>query len=154
MSEINFLAFDQVELDEFIAIVNEAPLRKHLIDHPHFDIASLKLWMEEKIKVDSMKGCRVRAVYIDGVLAGWCGIQPDNHSFEIAIVISHRFWGFGISIFKSLLGWAKEMDHKEVLFHLLDSRPEYKALKKLSRKVHKTELSGRGFTTYHIPITH
>ena len=154
MSGIDFLAFDQVELDELIVIVNEESLRKHLIDHPYFDIASLKIWMEEKIKVDSMQGCRVRAVYIDGVLAGWCGIQPDNDCFEIAIVISHRFWGFGISIFKSLLGWAKEMGHKEVLFHLLDSRPEYKALKKMSSKVHKTELSGRSFTTYHIPITH
>lgn len=133
-------------------ILNEDSLRTHLIDHPYFDSVSVQAWMDEKINVDSIQGCRIRAVYIDGDLAGWCGIQPDDNRFELAIVISQKFWGFGISIFKSLMRWADEIGHKEVLFHLLDSRPEYKALNKMASKVHKTELLGRCFTTYYIPI--
>jgi len=152
MSEIEFLRFNQVNPDEFMGIVNQDSLRTHLIDHPYFDETSLQTWMEEKIKTDAMHGCRIRAVYIGGVLAGWCGIQPDDNGFELAIVISKKFWGFGIPIFKRLMFWAKELGHKEILFHLLESRPEYKVLNKMSTKVHKTELSGRCFTTYHVAV--
>lgn len=152
MSEIEYVTFDQVDVEDFIAIVNEEALRAHLIDHPLFDRSSLRMWMEDKIRVDAIQGCRIRAVYINGFLAGWCGIQPDKDGFELAIVISQRFWGYGISIFKSLLSWAKEAGHKEVLFHLLDSRPEYKALIKMACKIHKTKLLGRYFTTYYIPV--
>lgn len=152
MSEIEFLRFNQVNPNEFMGIVNQDSLRTHLIDHPYFDETSLQTWMEEKIKTDAMHGCRIRAVYIGGVLAGWCGIQPDDNGFELAIVISKKFWGFGIPIFKRLMFWAKELGHKEILFHLLESRPEYKVLNKMSTKVHKTELSGRCFTTYHVAV--
>lgn len=152
MSEIQFLAFNQVSPEDLMVILNEDSLRMHLIDHPYFDVISLQAWMDDKIKVDAIQGCRIRAVYINGVLAGWCGIQPDDNGFELAIVISQRFWGFGISIFKTLMCWAHELGHKEILFHLLESRPEYKALNKISNKVYKTEKLGRYFTTYHIPV--
>ena len=130
MSDIEYFSFSQANPKDFLEIVNEDSLRTHLIDHPYFDRASLQEWMKEKISIDKKQGCRVRAVYIDGVLAGWCGIQPDNKGFEIAIVIAKKFWGCGLPIFKALMCWAYELGHKEILFHLLDSRPEYKALKK------------------------
>lgn len=153
MSEIKFLHFNQVKLRELMLIVNEDSLRTHLIEHPYFDENSLQTWMEDKIKTDAMQGCRVRVVSINGELAGWCGIQPDEQGFELAIVISQRFWGFGISLFKILMCWAKELGHKEVLFHLLDTRPEYKALHKMASKVDKTMLAGRCFTTYHVLVS-
>jgi hypothetical protein len=152
MSEIEFLCFNQVNPEDFLGVVNEDSLRTHLIDHPYFNVASLQAWIEDKIKVDAVQGCRIRAVYIGGVLAGWCGIQPDDNGFELAIVISQKFWGFGIPIFKVLMCWANEIGHKEILFHLLESRPEYKALNRISTKVHKTEQLGRCFTTYHVPV--
>ena len=152
MSEIKFVGFNHVDPESFLAVVNEEALRKHLIDHAYFDSVSIKEWMENKVKTESLPGCRIRAIYIDEVLAGWCGIQPDDNGFELAIVISQKFWGFGISIFKTLMCWAKELGHKEVLFHLLESRPEYKALNRIATKVHKTELLGRCFTTYYISV--
>ncbi|WP_316367550.1 hypothetical protein [Candidatus Thiodiazotropha sp. CDECU1] len=147
MSEIEYLCFNKVNLEYLLEIVNEDTLRKHLIDHHPFDSASLQAWMENKISIDKKQGCRVRAVYIGGVLAGWRGIKPDDKGFEIAIVISKKFWGFGLLIFKTHMRWANELGHKEIVFHLLDSRPEYKALNKMSTRVHKTELAGRCFTT-------
>ncbi|HBJ82060.1 MULTISPECIES: GNAT family N-acetyltransferase [Bacteria] len=152
MSEIEFLHFNQVNHTEFMDVVNQDSLRTHLIEHPYFDETSLHAWMNEKINTDAIHGCRIRAVYIGGVLAGWCGIQPDDNGFELAIVISQKFWGFGIPIFKKLMCWAKELEHKEILFHLLESRREYKVLNKMSTKVYKTELSGRCFTTYHLAV--
>jgi hypothetical protein len=152
MSDIDFLCFDQVNPEDLMAVINEDSLRTHLIDHPYFDAISTQEWIESKVKTDAIRGCRIRVVFIGGVLAGWCGIQPDENGFELAIVISKKYWGFGISIFKTLMCWAKELGHKEVLFHLLESRPEYKALNKMSTKVHKTVLAGRCFTTYHVSV--
>lgn len=152
MSEIRFVNFNQINPDDFLPIVNEQAVRKHLVDHAHFDSASIKLWMNTKSKTDSIQGCRIRAVFVGESLAGWCGIQPDDNGFEIAIVLSKGFWGFGVSIFRSIMCWAKELGHKEVIFHLLDSRPEYKALKRKATKVQKTDLLGRVFTTYYISV--
>jgi len=152
MSELEFIDFNQVYPDDFLLVVNEQALRTHLVDHAYFDSISIKEWMEDKAKTESLPDCRIRAIYIDGVLAGWCGIQPDDNGFELAIVISQKFWGFGISIFKTLMCWAKELGHKEIIFHLLDSRPNYQSLKRLATKVQKTELMNRCFTTYYFSV--
>lgn len=150
--EIEFVSFNQIEPEDLLLVLNEDALRKHLVDHAHFDSTGIRKWMQDKIKLDSHLGCRIRAVYIRGSLAGWCGIQPDSDSYELAIVISQRFWGSGIAIFKTLMCWADELGHKEVRFHLLESRPEYRALNKIANKVDKTELLGRSFTTYYISV--
>jgi len=73
MSEIEFLCFNQVNSQDFMAFINEDSLRTHLVDHTYFDATSFKAWIEDKIDTDTIRGCRIRAVYIDGVLAGWCG---------------------------------------------------------------------------------
>ena len=152
MDNIEFVEFKLVNPDDFLSIVNAESLRVHLIDHAYFDSVSIRQWMSEKSHIDAMEGCRVRAVFVGGRLAGWCGIQPDDSGFEIAIVISKDNWGVGIRIFKELMRWAKELGHKELAFHLLETRPEYKFLRKKSTKVQKTELMGRVFTTYSIPV--
>lgn len=152
MSNIEYLNFKQVDPKDLMAVVNEDSLRAHLVNHPYFNATSIQTWIEDKVRTDAMPRCRVRVVSIGGELAGWCGIQPDDSGFEIAIVISQRFWGSGIPIFKTLMLWARELGHKEVLFHLLDSRREYKALTKMATKVHRTQLLERNFTTYHLSV--
>jgi hypothetical protein len=152
MSRIDYLQLNQANKRDLLEILNDDCLRKHLVDHPYFDDASLQSWMEAKIAIDAIQGCRIRLVSVDGMLAGWCGIQPDDNGFELAIVISRNFWGSGVQVFRSLLHWARELGHNEVLFHLLDSRPVYKALSKMASKVESTELYGRRFTTYYIPV--
>lgn len=158
MSEIKYLEFSQVNPDALLPVLNEESLRKHLIDHDQFDSDSVRGWMNDKLQSESIPGCYIRAVFIDDELAGWCGIQPDENGFEvagfeIAIVISQKFWGFGKPIFVHLMSLAKKMGHTEIVFHLLDSRPEYRALKRMATKVQPTELLGRRFTTYFISVT-
>ena len=86
------------------------------------------------------------------MLAGWCGIQKDNEKFELAIVISKSYWGTGPFIFKDLLSWAKEFGHQEVLIHLLETRREYRFLKRISTITHETKIFGKKFITYHIAV--
>jgi hypothetical protein len=152
MNNIKFVNFNQINPEDFLPILNEPALREHLIDHDFFYSVSIKVWVDGKVQTNSMPGCRVRAVFVGEVLAGWCGIQADDNGFELAIVISQEFWGAGISIFSSLICWAKELGHKEILFHLLETRPEYKFLKRKATKIQKTELLGRTFRTYFISV--
>ena len=149
MSNIKYLKFNQVDPDALMKVVNEESLRTHLVEHPYFDSKSIREWITDKTEVDAMDGCRVRVISIDGEIAGWCGIQPDGSGFEIAIVISRKFWGSSIPIFKAIKSWASELGHKEVLFHLLETRREYKALAKMATKVCHSQLLGRRFTTYY-----
>ncbi len=152
MSTIEYFKFDEVSPEGLMRVVNEESLRAHLVEHPYFDSKSIQEWIMEKYEIDAMDGCRARVISISGEIAGWCGIQPDQKGFEIAIVLSRKFWGFGIPIFKTLMCWAREFGHQEILFHLLDTRREYKALAKMATKVCHTQLLGRSFTTYHFSV--
>ncbi|MDM5131107.1 GNAT family N-acetyltransferase [Aeromonas piscicola] len=152
MSSMAFKPFGDVSAEDFLPLVNDETVRKHLIDHPPFDAASVRVWMDDKIRIDALPGCRVRAIIIDGALVGWCGIQPDDEGVEIAIVIAKAGWGVGIAIFKEMIGWARNMGHQEIIFHLLSSRPEYRSLARRSIRVKKTTLSGSGFTTYYLSV--
>lgn len=152
MRVIEFRGFESVAPDALLQIVNQDALRMHLVDHDYFDRDSLRVWMNAKIELEKVPGCRIRGVYVDGSLAGWCGLQPDDSGVELAIVLSQPFWGAGISIFRSMMGWARDLGHEEVLFHLLESRPEYRSLNRLADRVVKTELMGRRFTTYYFTV--
>ncbi|WP_036189918.1 GNAT family N-acetyltransferase [Marinobacterium lacunae] len=152
MNNISYSKFTSVDPDEMLKVLNEDSLRSHLIEHDYFTPESVRAWMGSKVEVGDTPGCRIRAVYVDAHLAGWCGIQPDDNGFEIAIVLSNRFWGSGIAVFKTMMCWAEELGHKEVLFHLLDSRRDYKSLATLANRVCKTQLMGRSFTTYYLTV--
>ncbi len=152
MEQIQYLNLNDINTKELIELLNEDSVRTHLIDHPYFDEAGIKDWINVKNQTDSLEGCRVRAVAIGGTLAGWCGIQPDENGYEIAIVLSKRFWGSGIQIFKTLMEWARQLGHKEVLFHLLESRREYHTLASHAKRVQKSRLLGRNFTTFFFAV--
>ena len=149
---MKFIPFDEVRSEDFLPLVNDETLRKHLIDHPPFELATVRRWMGEKMAIDALPGCRVRAVLIDGRLAGWCGLQPDEEGIEIAIVIARAGWGRGLDIFNEMMGWARSMGHQEVLFHLLGTRPLYKSLARRATRVTKRTLSGHPFTTYYFSV--
>lgn len=152
MKKIIYVSFKDVNTYEWLKILNEQALRRHLVEHDIFNETSVNNWVKSKLDIDAMKGCRIRAIYIDKQLAGWCGIQPDNDSYELAIVLANQYWGAGISIFKTMMNWAKELGHDEVLFHLLDSRREYKALKKFTTKIKQSQLLSRNFVSYYISV--
>lgn len=153
MNDIQYIAFNQVDPDDFLTILNDEAVKRHLVPHAVFDKVTIRAWIRAKSQADAFPGCRVRAVFFDNVLAGWCGIQPDDNGVELALVLSPRYWGAGRLIFKTLLRWAGELGHQEIKFHLLASRPEYRFLKKMAREVRTTKLSGHNFTTYCFSVT-
>ncbi|MBL0484148.1 MULTISPECIES: GNAT family N-acetyltransferase [Aeromonas] len=147
-----FSPFSAVRAEDFLPLLNDETLRKHLIPHPLFDVAGVRDWMAYKLGVDARPGCRVRAIFLDGTLAGWCGIQPDDEGVELAIVLAKAGWGSGVAIFNEMMGWARELGHRTILFHLLDTRPPYRSLARRAIWVRKTRLGEHPFTTYCLDV--
>jgi len=152
MTKIHYIKFEDINPDDFIVTLNEHRVRDHLVLHPVFDSSNIREWVKDKIECNASAKCRIRVISVENKLVGWCGIQQDDANYEIAIVLSSSCWGIGPSIFKELLTWAKELGHQEVVIHLLETRPEYKFLKRISTKVNKTKMLNRDFTTYHIAV--
>ena len=152
MNHIEYVKLSQIDPASFLPILNKQTTRDHLIDHDLFDVAMVTEWIEEKSKVDLSHGCRVRGIMVDKHLAGWCGIQFEEGSYEIAIVIEDRFWGIGKMVYLELMTWAKELGHKTVLIHFLHTRPQYKFLRKMAKNVYEKELLGRKFMTYELEV--
>lgn len=86
------------------------------------------------------------------MLIGWCGIQLEGNNYELAIIIGSSHWGVGKRVFSDLMSWAKELGHKEVVIHLLDSRGEYQFLEKIAKEVSKCKIMKRDFTTYRLAV--
>jgi len=99
MKKLEYLKFDEVNINDFKDLLNKQKIREHLIEHELFDDTLVASWVEEKIKTDSIKGCKIRGIYSKKTLAGWCGIQVVEGKYEIAIVLDERFWGVGKSVF-------------------------------------------------------
>lgn len=149
---IEYVKFTEIDTDDFVALLNKETIREHLIEHELFDIGSVNAWVKSKLEIDSTTGCKVRAILSNNQLAGWCGIQLEDGEYEIAIIIDDSLWGAGKKIFSDIMYWAKELGHENILIHFLDSRPEYKFLRKISKKVYTSELLGRKFTTYQLAV--
>ncbi|NCP64067.1 MAG: GNAT family N-acetyltransferase [Paraglaciecola sp.] len=152
MNEIQFKPLCDVDLNELSNILNKQKIRIHLIQHDQFNAESINAWVNEKIRVDQQPGCRVRAVFIDEKLAGWCGIQPDGDSYEVAIVIDDQYWGTGLTIFKQVMQWATEFGLERVMIHLLETRKNYKFLNKMAVKKITTHMLGHDFVTYILAV--
>lgn len=152
MRSIEYVRFSEVNPSDFIPLLNNPKIREHLIEHELFDEGNVKEWIKAKLKVDSIPGCRVRAVFLNDKLAGWCAIQLENEKYEVAIIIEKKLWGLGKKVFCDIMEWAKELRHDEIFIHFLHTRPEYKFLRKIAVNVFESWFLGNKFTTYQLAV--
>jgi RimJ/RimL family protein N-acetyltransferase len=152
MKNLEFVHFENINPETFLPILNKAKLREHLMEHELFDFRMAKSWIKSKILVNANDGCKVRAINFKGKLIGWCGIQFENSQYEIAIVIDDDYWGQGRHIFNKIMCWASALGHHKIYIHFLDTRPKYKFLQKLSKRVFETEMYGNKFNTYELLV--
>ncbi|OUS36941.1 GNAT family N-acetyltransferase, partial ['Osedax' symbiont bacterium Rs2_46_30_T18] len=47
---------------------------------------------------------------------------------------------------------AQGFGHDEIYIHFLHTRPQYKFLRKVAKKVYETQLLGNTFTTYQLTV--
>ena len=152
MGPIEYRAINQVDPEQLLSLLNKERVRSHLMRHPRFDRESLQKWLNDKLEMDSTPGCRVQAIVVEGQCVGWCGIQRGTSEYEIAVVLDDSHWGLGRRIFRHLMAWAQEFGHQTVSIHFLHTRPEYGFLRKMAKRVYKSEIQGNKFTTYTLAV--
>ena len=109
MSNIRYINLTEVEPELLLPILNKPSTRTHLMPHDEFGLASVTSWVDSKSEVDAQKGCRVRAILVEGNLAGWCGIQLEQGKYELAIVLEDNYWGIGKNVFFGTINMGKRV---------------------------------------------
>lgn len=71
--KIEYPKLTEVNPADFLPLLNDDEIRKNLAGHELFDEDTIRSWVQEKVTMDSLGGCIVRAIIIHGKLAGWCG---------------------------------------------------------------------------------
>lgn len=149
---IDYAALSLTPIQEWLLLLNNEKVRKHLMPHPYFDETLLKQWLSEKIIEDGKPGCRVRAVMVGEQLAGWCGIQESEGGYELAVVVAPKFNGLGLRVYAELMTWAQNLGHKQVIIYFLHTRRLYRFLQKRALSVANCELYGQQFTRYILQV--
>ncbi len=152
MKNIEYVNIQDLNSVELLNILNKEKVREHLVPHDVFDEASLEGWVKSKIQVNLIPGCKVKGIEVDEVAAGWCGIQFENGSYELAIVLDPNYWGIGFNVFKEVMKWASDLDHSKVVLHLFNTRPEYKFLQKMASRVYESTIFGQKYTSYELRV--
>jgi RimJ/RimL family protein N-acetyltransferase len=152
MKNIEYINLQDLDRIELLKVLNKEKVREHLVSHDEFDEALLEKWVSDKVEVDLSKGCKIKGIRVNGLVAGWCGIQFENEAYELAIVLDDEYWGIGISVFKDAMKWAFELGHSYVVLHLLNTRPEYKFLRKMASRVYESTLFGQKYTSYELRV--
>lgn len=147
---LTFTDLNSIDLNALTRLLNSVQVRTHLVDHPEFTEATTREWVASKLALEASGKGRIKAVLKGGQLAGWCGVQPDEQGCELALVLAPDFWGIGPAIFRQLMIWAGELGHQTARIHLLETRKDYKTLRRMADSVCETELMGRKFTTYEL----
>ncbi len=152
MKHISYVEIQGLNQNELMRILNAERVREHLVPHEQFDESSLADWVAEKVTVNATAGCKVRGIEVNDAVAGWCGIQFENGSYELAIVLDEKYWGIGVRVFKDLMAWAAELGHRTVVLHLLNTRREYLFLKNMARREFESTLFGQTYTSYELRV--
>lgn len=152
MKNIEYVDLHNLNRTETLNILNRKKVRDHLVAHEEFDGTLLDEWIKGKVEVNQTYGCKVKGIKVDGATAGWCGIQFENGSYELAIVLDPKYWGVGSGVFQDLLRWASELGHSEVVLHLFNTRPEYRFLRKMADRVYESTIFGQKYTSYELKV--
>ena len=152
-SMLTYHEFYTSSTEEWVELLNLDMVRKHLIKHPMFTTESVKVWLQSKIKMNQERSCILREIRNEGKLIGWCGIQIESGDYELALVLSPKYWGHGRDAINQLKIWAQELGHNQLLMHIPQTRPQKKALERLFGKPIKvSNIKDSIFNTYRIEI--
>lgn len=150
---LTYHTLDTSPTEEWLELLNSDLVRKHLIQHPQFSTENLRTWLQSKIEKELEPGCRLRAIHSDGKLIGWCGIQVESDNYELAIVLSPKYWGHGREVMNQVIKWARELGHKRLFAHLPQTRPQAKALVRLfGQPIGVSNIQEHIFNIYRIEI--
>ncbi|QEY32711.1 N-acetyltransferase [Synechococcus sp. RSCCF101] len=144
---------DSCTIPELLALLNDARVRRYLMLHAPFTASSADDWLQVKQAEDRRPGCLIRAIRNGADLVGWCGIQKQDDSFELAIVLAPSQWSRGRDVLATLKTWGRQQGHTSLVALLPSSRPQRRAIARLfGQPSSETVLQGTVFNRYTIAL--
>lgn len=104
---IQFQRLSDIDKADIIALMNNPLVRRQMpllvgdfseVDCKRFVVAKEQLWNE--------CGYGPWAFVVDGVFAGWGGLQPEQGDVDLALVLHPDFWGIGKKLYQIIINKA------------------------------------------------
>ncbi|MBI4429058.1 MAG: GNAT family N-acetyltransferase [Ignavibacteriales bacterium] len=118
--KIELKRLTDIDTSDLVDLMNQPLLRRHmpLLGNSFSEEDCIK-FVEAKEKLWQEYGYGPWAFVVDGELAGWGGLQPEDGDADLALVIHPRFWGIGPHLCERIIRIGFEDMHLESLTMLL-----------------------------------
>lgn len=96
---IRLLPIGDASLADIARLHNHPQVRTHLpLATMVFDETMAAAWRKEKERLWAEHGYGPWVIELNGVFAGWGGMQPENGEADLALVLLPEAWGHGLAI--------------------------------------------------------
>ncbi|MGR9087169.1 MAG: GNAT family N-acetyltransferase [Gammaproteobacteria bacterium] len=122
--DIELICLGEVGFADIIALHNNPRVLRHLpLAGGTFDESECKKWVESKVIQWEDNGYGPWGILINGVFAGWGGLQLEMGDADLALVLSPEHWGYGRIVYQKIIKIAfEEMGFESVTALLPPSR--------------------------------
>ena len=97
----------EVDPADLIELMNDSRVRRHMpLAAGSFGGDDCAGWVAAKEAMWRDHGYGPWAFLVDGVFAGWGGLQPEGNDVDLALVLRPAFWGHGRAIAERVLAEA------------------------------------------------
>jgi len=117
---LEFKRLAQIKPADITALNNHPKVLQQMpLGSPDFDDGKSLSWAKEKDAQWDINGYGPRAFVIDGVFAGWGGLQKEGDDADLALVLHPDFWGTGKVICDEIIRHAFDEMHLNSITILL-----------------------------------
>jgi len=151
---IEFAPLSSVDSETLLALFTDERVIRHmpLAEPEPMTPDEIRGWISAKEAITKRHGFGPQAILLDGVFAGWGGIEPDGDGASISLVLFPAFWGRGRRILEILVEEAfGRRGLPYVLVELPPSRTRVRGLLRLGfREVDDRLIEGERFIVYRL----
>jgi len=150
---IEFKRLTEVERSEIIELMNNQLVRRQMpLLKGDFNASICDKFIADKELLWTEHGYGPWAFIVNGLFAGWGGLQPENGEADLALVLHPDYWGLGKILSKEIISMAfDEMGLESVMVLFPPTRTRIKGLLRLGfKKVSKLEVGNEHFIKYRL----
>lgn len=150
---IEFKRLTDVPVADLVALFAHPDVRRHLpLATGDFSVEACERFVAAKERQWSEHGYGPWAFFVDGVFAGWGGLQPEGGDADLGLVLHPSYWGLGPRLFRTILRRAfEEMAFESVIVLVPPSRTRTRAILRLGfRPDGEIEIASQRFLRYRL----
>ena len=162
MAIISFRSLLTADSSRLARILSDPRVLRHMpLADSTVDADWVENWKAAKVTQWPTAALGPWAVYVDDQLAGWGGLQPEDHSSDagLAMVLAPEYWGYGveamqlaISKFRSIVTEA-EVTVSRILVEFPETRHAERALAKFGFvPIDSVDIGGVMFNRYALSL--